>query len=668
MASKDDLLNTLAALLAGFDDASWEALASKGLLRRARKDLEKGLTIEIIEEVTADALSISVPPYLVSMPPSGPAKATCTCPAPGVCQHIVAAGLHLQAQAGSQPRVGPTADSIRDEITPLTPERLKTWAGATEYRAGLTLLERNSSLPEITYAETVIVRLMPSTVEARFVPGGGLDGMILPSRHGRRTAVAAILLLRKSLGLEIPTEVVQQALVDLSGTPRTKQEILDSACAVLEDAVAVGLSHVSSVFADRLTTLAVSAQGAHLPRVALALKTVSDEVKSILRREARANEGRVLLLISRVYALMDAIRAGGETPGLELTGAHRSHYVDVPELELTGVGAYTWQTGSGFRGLTVLFWANQAKEFLSWSDTRPDELQFDERQRFYSEGPWQGTQSPQQVASSHLKLRNARRSAAGRISSSTKTSALVLSKTAPQTIEFGDRLFTSWDLLRRYVFQKQPLGLREPGPLELIGVLEPNAFGARAFDPISQTFTWEVYDALNQPLTMSLPFRNWTKESINILETLSPPATSRWRFVARLGLNDDQLFVEPISILRPEDSETPVFNLAFDNKNSDESSVEEEYRNDSEEICVPTGVIDEMNERLQAIAEAGVRSAAGPHREWFAKSQSEAHDLGLTALAKVLKMLSTSSSPSLVLKARFLTHLHSQAAPQVTVT
>ena len=91
--------------------------------------------------------------------------------------------------------------------------------------------------------------------------------MILPKPHGKRAGVAAILALRKSLGFEVPEAVAQQSLVDLGGTPRTKKEILDSACSVLEDAVAVGLSHVSEVLSDRLVTLAVSAQGARMPRV-----------------------------------------------------------------------------------------------------------------------------------------------------------------------------------------------------------------------------------------------------------------------------------------------------------------------------------------------------------------------------------------------------------------
>ena len=92
MAGEDNLLNKLSALLALFDDASWEALASKGLLRRARKDIEKGLEIAIGEE-TAETLKIEVPPFLVSMTANGPASATCSCPSPGICQHILAAGI-----------------------------------------------------------------------------------------------------------------------------------------------------------------------------------------------------------------------------------------------------------------------------------------------------------------------------------------------------------------------------------------------------------------------------------------------------------------------------------------------------------------------------------------------------------------------------------------------
>jgi hypothetical protein len=214
------------------------------------------------------------------MPLSGPAKSSCTCPAPGVCRHILAAGLYLQGTAGAaiEARQNATPASIREEAVSVTSERLKEWAGTAEYRAGVSLLEKNSLPPVIEYGETVAIRLMPSCVEARFVPGGGLDGIVGPRALGKRVAVAAVLVLRRSAGLETAESGVQQALIEVSGAPRTPKEILASAQSVLEGAVTVGLSHLSPAVVERLLTLAVSAQAANLPRVSLALRSVSDEV------------------------------------------------------------------------------------------------------------------------------------------------------------------------------------------------------------------------------------------------------------------------------------------------------------------------------------------------------------------------------------------------------
>jgi hypothetical protein len=686
MAGKDDLLNKITALVASFDDASWEALASKGLLRRARKDLEKGAAVAIREQ-SADAIQIDVPPFVVSMTAAGPGSATCSCPAPGICQHILAAGLYLQGAATEIPekKVTATSDSIHDEVLLLTSQRLKDWVGSVEYRKAVDLFEKNALPPVIEYTDTVVVRLMPSAIEVRYVPGGGLDGLILPKQNGRRAGVAAILALRQSLGFEIPASVAQQSLVDTTGTPRTKKEILDSACSVLEDAVSVGLSHASEMLVSRLVTLAVSAQGAHMPRVSLALKTIADEVESILEREARADEARLLLLIGRVYALMDAIRAGSDNRSVELAGTARGQYIEVPELELSGIGAYTWQTGSGYVGLTLIFWAKQTSEFLTWSYARPEIQRADARARFFGEGPWDGAQSPKQVSTANLKLRHARRTANGRLSGSTKTSALVLSPVKPETLDFGERQFARWNELENHVASKQPLGLRESNPLDMIAVLQPRRFGERSFDSINQTFCWDVYDEFDRSLTLTLPFRDWTKESIKVLEQLSPPADQTWQFVVKASLQDRELLVEPVSILRAENSESPVFHLAFDSlpqtsagavtatetTTTDDDQIEETDTLEIVEAHLPArgslhDVLTEMNRRLEAIAEAGMQSGIAAHREWFTKTHQDAFNFGFTPLARVLQTLAgPSATPGTVVKARYLTHLYSQATEQL---
>ena len=84
-------------------------------------------------------------------------------------------------------------------------------------------------------------------------------------------------------------------------------------------------------------------------------------------------------------------------------------------------------------------------------------------------------------------------------------------------------------------------------------------------------------------------------------------------------------------------------------------------------ISLPAGgalakVLAEINRRLEAIGETGIHSGLPVHRDWFTKSQREVYGFGLTSLAHALSALSRQSSPaSTVVKARYLTHLHSQA-------
>jgi hypothetical protein len=217
----------------------------------------------------------------------------------------------------------------------------------------------------------------------------------------------------------------------------------------------------------------------------------------------------------------------------------------------------------------------------------------------------------------------------------------------------------------------------------MIVILHPTCFGNRSFDPISQTLHWETWDVNNEVLTLSLPFQDWNQQSIRRLEELSPPEASRWRLLVRLTYEDEELSVEPISILRPEVKTSPVFQLAFDSfgdeeikapvaaaTSADESDFEDiessEPASVSEEF-VPgrlalRGLLTELNSRLLAIAETGAQKGLANHRQWFSQSTKEAYALGLTSLARSLSSLAhENSTAAVVLRTRYLTYLHAQA-------
>src|SRR5437762_6291609 len=137
------LESKLRRLAASLDAAALEALASKGLLRRAQKDLERGIEAGIAGE-SGTALRLRVGEFEVSLPDSGPATAKCSCPAAGVCQHILTAVLFLQkpaAEIASEMPAGAAGSgaqtSATQELMAITPEQLEQWAGKATFKAGM---------------------------------------------------------------------------------------------------------------------------------------------------------------------------------------------------------------------------------------------------------------------------------------------------------------------------------------------------------------------------------------------------------------------------------------------------------------------------------------------------------------------------------------------------
>jgi hypothetical protein len=474
----------LAALLASFDEAALGALASVGLVRRAGKDLEKAG--ELLVEANGGGVKITLADAVVTIPEAGPAAARCSCPAGVKCRHVVMGVLYLQKVM----REGAGEDSAAETTVPVaaagpdaelmahTAETLTKFAGKKVLRDALRVLGAG---PEVEVVEGAaggggaVVRFANRNIDVRFFPGGGLAGVVsnAPAKERERMVVAAVLAYQRRHGLEIDlgeeagAAVAQAALGESASPPRSRSEIVASALALLEEMVAVGLSHASPGMRQRLTTLAISAVGANLPRLSLTLRGVAEEVRLFLARDAGADAERLFAEVARAYALACGLKTDSTSaatpppPPAHLVGQHRTHYEEVGSLALHGVGAYAWRTQSNYSGLTVLFWDEKARRFNSWSEARPAHLMqgFDPIDRYQQAGPWDGAVSPGHVATHQFKLNRAKRNDGGRLSGASQTGAVLLSPTRPGEIDFGDRMFTNWAALRAHAGRAYPVGL-----------------------------------------------------------------------------------------------------------------------------------------------------------------------------------------------------------------
>jgi hypothetical protein len=172
------------------------------------------------------------------------------------------------------------------------------------------------------------------------------------------------------------------------------------------------------------------------------------------------------------------------------------------------------------------------------------------------------------------------------------------------------------------------------------------------------------------------------------LEELSPPEGAHWKFVVRLTSENDELLVEPISILRSEDKQSPVFQLAFDSLADGarqevvkdpptmvtapaEDSFDDEVQADEPliESFTPSNValgriLTELNTRLIAVAETGTQMGLSIHREFLLKLNQDVHSQGLTALANSIRSIQQRPAAG-ILRTRYLSYLHTQATVHI---
>jgi hypothetical protein len=171
-------------------------LANKGLLRRAQKDLdlsppaivavEEGLVQVRLADVTVDAVELL-------------SKCACSCPATGICRHILSALIFLRDSPELAACDGPAHITLFDEESPaattasrpepieapapspaevlanLSDEELQKWAGKSLVRKALKILA--ADLPvEIEVTESLIVRFPTRNITRHRLASGRSPG------------------------------------------------------------------------------------------------------------------------------------------------------------------------------------------------------------------------------------------------------------------------------------------------------------------------------------------------------------------------------------------------------------------------------------------------------------------------------------------------------------
>lgn len=564
----------LAAQLRAWDDEAWVALANRGLLRRARKDLEQ--TQPTLEEEGQEELRVRIGTHVVRFDARGPAQAVCTCPSTGPCQHLVAAGLWLTSQSGGSipgPATAQDEAGPHDELMGFGAAELVAHAGraghrwAHQYACDLEL-ERDV---RVIRGRSTSITLASPRVTFRYM-GGGLAGLVadIPLPSLEKYQAAAVLAYQRAHGTEPepPAPAQRRAVEREEPLEPSRARLREATRRLLVDSVRLGLSHLSPAVHERFETVAVWAQGASYHRLALLLRRLADHVELLLARSAQADEERLLDEAALAFGLVAALEAAavhGAAPA-HLVGQSRSRYDAVRRMEVVGLGSAPWHTGSGYHGLTTLFWWPEEQRFLSLTDARPDTLaMWDPRTRHGAPGPWQGLASPSAAAGARLLLTDAQLSGNGRLSGVERTQAAVSRLDGAQLTQQLP-VVTAFGALGERAAERASL-LATPDPLRDWAVLAPAEFGAASFDPVGQRLLWPVRDADGTQLVLTLPWTTLTAPAVEHIERVAAAGVRAGTLVVcRLLATPQGLTAEPLSLVHPHRpaAEAPVQELHFD--------------------------------------------------------------------------------------------------------
>lgn len=375
--------------------------------------------------------------------------------------------------------------------------------------------------------------------------GGDVGSLVadasLPAVEKHR--VAAVLAYQRAFGA-----TVTPLPPAVAATPRA--ELVDARVRfrlalsrLLTDTVRLGVSHLSPAVHQRFETMAVWAQGVEYHRLALILRRLADQIELLLTRSARADEHLLLDQSAIAFALVTALDRAPDEP--RLVGQARNRYDDVRSMTVVGLGGLPWRSGTGYHGLTCLFWWPEESRFVSWTDARPQSLGgFDPRSRCTQPGPWTGLRSPAESFGRAVRLTGARLSAVGRLSGVERTHASV-SAADPDELP---PVVEDWSELEA---RGRASLLDLPDPLNDWVLLRPAGFGRAVYNPVRQVVEWQVVDRHRSVLTLRLRWTSVNAHAVNRLETLGPADLADGTVVvARVFRDAGTTLAEPLSLIR----------------------------------------------------------------------------------------------------------------------
>ncbi|VIO75998.1 SWIM zinc finger family protein [Bradyrhizobium ivorense] len=558
-------MTKLISLYAQIDDATLEAMTSKGIVRRARTD---AANVQF-ETIGADEIVGKIEGATVRLDDKGLAKARCSCPAATTCRHRIAVVLALRTQGGEQPAAPAVEIDWPARLAGFDRKTLQSAVGKTGLREAMRLF----ALADAVTVEPgplslkVAMRSKAEEIEVA-IPGQGEFSAIasgLPERRRPAGHAAAILAARRHFGQE------SIELDDADATAEPKEfapdgPLLEAMQDSVRRAYAQGFAVPSRALEERLMLLAVSSRAEAMPRLSASLRRIAEGLEQRRLRNVNHDPVELLREIAFAHALLHALSQTKEDARLRrLAGTVRAEYEPIGDVDLVGLGAAMFETITGAVGVTGHFVepATGRRFTATLARSTAHDTRFDPRDAYRTQAVWGHTLA--RLSSSTFRLSGAQASATGRLSLSQSSRAEQVAPFKPsrdpvaawaQDLDapLAGLAHLSWPMLGGHLARAFAPSLDAPPLAAEPVVLLPSRIAPLVFDDLTQRLRWPLMDASGSWISLTLDHdddgRGLGARRIAALEAALGDAGNKRPFaiVALARPEAGKLVLEPIAL------------------------------------------------------------------------------------------------------------------------
>lgn len=511
-------MEALKALIEKTDEDYLIGLGNKGLLKRARKDLEQEQPVLTWQDGEANVALKEV--TCVIRAPLGESR--CSCPSRSICRHIVTAILWLQREFGQDEEQPPdpasastAAPKVLEEVLKIPPDRLKRACGSSRFRRFLAHMQAGE-LPPVEESSVVTVVLPWEQATVKLLEPFAYTSCTCRSKELCAHKAQAVLAYQIQKGRQSLKDLELLKENETTWDMSQVKQACQSVCESVSQQICTGLSRQPPEISESLERLAVIAHRAGLPVLENGLREAANEYRQYFSRSAAFQSqvllGNLLALFRRAQRLMQAenqeeIRA--------LAGSFRDIYEPVGKLHLAGMGGRTFSSRTGYEGEIYYFLETSQKKWYTWTDARPVFYEGIRRKTSSASekapAPWGLNCSREQMQNLEFDLLNAKAASGGRLSVSQDTKAEITGTRSLEKEEIRQMIVWDYEELLRESF---------PGKQERLVLTGAVRWGKTSFDTVQQRFSWSIYDCRGRKLSISLKYTKEERLTIQLLERL----------------------------------------------------------------------------------------------------------------------------------------------------